>query len=612
MHTVYPFISQHLHHPQWILLTTMLCGIASVAALLLHRHFHIGPCQELERLRQLADGAFEGIVLCHNDQILDVNLAFCVLLGLSSHTLRECTMTQLVSPEFQAALETLLRTTSLDPIEIELRTGYGTVCSVEIHSRSIEYAGQSATVLAVRDISERKQTQKRIDHLIHHDALTNLANRLLFHDRLQQAMAEADRTGHSMALLYIDLDRFKSVNDLLGHASGDDVLVQVASRMQETTRRIDTVARLGGDEFAVVQPRCMTPQGAATLASRLTRLIQQPIPVGTHPVSVGASIGIALYPQDGTSAEILLQNADLALYRAKQFHGSSFCFFEPEMDRRLQERRALEIELQETLQNNQLYLHYQPLFAADGLRLEGFEALLRWQHPVHGNISPADFIPLAEETGLILSIGRWVLLAACLEAASWPRPYRIAVNVSAVQVQHGNLIATVEEVLATSGLPPEQLELEVTESLFLGDLETVRATLRDLKQLGVYITLDDFGTGYSSLGYLRRLPFDYLKIDRSFVSALGQDAQADAIVHSIVALSHSLNLQVTAEGVETQTQLETLQACHCDQVQGFLLGRPASSEQMAALRETGSFDFAPRIVPARAQVGLRSTAISAD
>ena len=571
-----------------ILVVSLIC----LVTLVIHHHYHVRPTRELARLRQLADGTFEGIVLCRDDQILDVNLAFCVLLGLSSHTLRECKMTQLVSPAFREAFAAALLTAAFDPIEIELRTGDGSICPVEIHSRPIEYGGKPATILAVRDISERKITQDRIDHLIHHDALTNLANRVLFHDRLQHAMAESDRTGIPMALLYIDLDRFKSVNDLLGHATGDDVLVQVAARMHEATRRVDTVARLGGDEFAVVMPRCQTPQAAAILSARLTSLIQQPIPVGMHPVSIGASIGIAMYPQDASTAEDLLQNADLALYRAKQFRGSSFRFFEPDMDRKLQERRALEIELQEAVQNNQLHLNFQPLFGTKGLDLIGFEALLRWNHPQRGPIPPVEFIPLAEETGLILSIGNWVLLAACKEAVRWPRPYRVAINVSPMQVQHSNLVGIVAHALEETGLPAHQLELEVTESLFLGDLEAVFATLRDLKRLGVSITLDDFGTGYSSLGYLRRFPFDYLKIDRSFVNSLGQDPQADAIVHSIVALSHSLNLSVTAEGVESALQLTALQASGCDQVQGFLLGRPARSDIQTALRDAGVLDLA--------------------
>ena len=607
------------------ILLSLLLGIACSAALFLHHHINIQPIRELERMRQLADGAFEGIVLCREGQILDVNLAFCVLLGLSAHALRECTLTQLAAPDSQEALDSLLRSAPSGPVEIHLRHGDGTLCPVEVHSRPIEYAGYPATVLAVRDLSERRQAQHRIHHLIHHDALTNLANRLLFHDRLQRAMAETDRTGQPMALLYIDLDRFKSVNDMLGHSNGDDVLVQTAARMQEATRRIDTVARLGGDEFAVVQPRCLSPQGAATLSSRLLRLIQQPILIGAHPVSVSASIGIAIYPQDGSTVEELLQNADLALYRAKQARGSSFCFFEPEMDRRLQERRALEIELQETLKNNQLYLHYQPQFSTNTLELEGFEALVRWQHPQQGNIPPSDFIPLAEETGLILSIGRWVMMAACLEAASWPRPYRIAVNISAVQVQHGSLAETVSEVLRDTGLPPEQLELEVTESLFLGNLDAIATTLRDLKRLGVHITLDDFGTGYSSLGYLRRFPFDTIKIDRSFITPLGQDPQADAIVQSIVALSHSLKMNVIAEGIETETQLSALQSTGCDQVQGYLLGRPVLADSLATLREAGIFApqpaaaspnpaaaKAPSSVPGPARPVLVRTAISAD
>ncbi len=605
---------------------SLLLGLAGSVALFLHHHINIQPIRELERMRQLADGAFEGIVLCRDGQILDVNLPFCVLLGLSAQTLRECTITQLAAPSSKEALEELLRSAPHSPLEIELRNGDGTFCPVEVHSRSMEYAGQPATVLAVRDLSERKQAQLRIDHLIHHDALTNLANRLLFHDRLQRAMAESDRTGQSMALLYVDLDRFKSINDMLGHANGDDVLVQVASRMQDATRRIDTVARLGGDEFAVVQPRCLSPQGAATLSTRLLHILQQPILIGAHPVAVSASIGIALYPQDGVTVEELLQKADLALYRAKQCRGSSFCFFEPEMDLRLQERRALEIDLQDTLKNNQLYLHYQPQFATNSLELAGFEALVRWQHPEQGNIPPSDFIPLAEETGLILSIGRWVMMAACMEAAHWPHPYRIAVNVSAVQVQHGSLADTVAEVLRATGLPPEQLELEVTESLFLGNLDAIAATLRDLKRLGVHITLDDFGTGYSSLGYLRRFPFDTIKIDRSFIAPLGQDPQADAIVQSIVALSHSLKMNVIAEGIETDTQLSALQSTGCDQVQGYLLGRPVMADSLTSLREAGVFApqpatatptnpataKAPSSVPSPARPVLVRTAISAD
>ncbi|HEX4019868.1 MAG TPA: EAL domain-containing protein [Acidobacteriaceae bacterium] len=590
---------------------SLLFALISISATIVDHHISMRSGREVERLRQLADGAFEGIVLCREDQIIDVNLAFCVLLGLSAHTLRDSSISHLASSLYRSALQTTLSTPTFEPIEMELCTSNGSICPVEALSRPIEYLGKPATVLAVRDISERKLAQHRIDHLIHHDALTNLANRLLFQDRLQQAMAEADRTGQPMALLYIDLDRFKSVNDMLGHATGDDLLVQVAARMQETTRRVDTVARLGGDEFAIVQPLIHTPQAAATLASRLINLIHRPVLIGGHQVSVGASIGIAMYPQDGATPEILLQNADLALYRAKQYRGSSFCFFESNMDHKLQERRALEIELQEALENHQLHLNYQPLFSTGSLQLIGFEALLRWQHPQRGWIAPIDFIPLAEETGLILSIGRWVLLSACTEAARWSYPYRISVNVSAVQVQHSNLVETVAEILQTTGLPPDQLELEVTESLFLGDLEAILTTLRDLKKLGVRITLDDFGTGYSSLSYLRRFPFDHLKIDRSFVHSLGQDKQADAIVSSIVALSHSLNLSVTAEGVETETQLAALQSNDCDHVQGFLLGRPSPSSALASLRESGQIDASIPLGPFCTPIFLQMP-ISAD
>jgi diguanylate cyclase (GGDEF)-like protein/PAS domain S-box-containing protein len=597
MLAVHPYVDRAF--PLAATIFSLLVVFSGLAAVLVDHQARRASSRELVRLHQLAEGALEGMVLCREEQILDANLAFCTLLGLSAHSLRKRPITHLASPSCRAALASALRNMAPGPLEIYLCTSTGVPCPVEVFSHPIEYAGHPATVLAVRDLSEHKRAEERMEHLLHHDALTNLANRRLFQDRLQQALAEADHAGETVALLYIDLNRFKSVNDLLGHATGDDLLVQVAARMQETTRHTDTVARLGGDEFAIVLPRIQGAQNAAMLAARLISLIQQPVSISGHPVSVGASIGIAMYPQDGTTADALLQNADLALYRAKQYRGSSFCFYEPHMDRKLQDHRVLEIELQEALQKGQLHLNYQPLFATGSLRLVAFEALLRWQHPQRGWVSPVEFIPLAEETGLILSIGRWVLHAACAEAILWSRPYRISVNVSAIQVQHSNLVETVAEVLETTGLPPEQLELEVTESLFLGDLDAVLATLHDLKALGVRITLDDFGTGYSSLSYLRRFPFDHLKIDRSFILALGQDEQADAIVRSIVALSHSLNLSVTAEGVETEAQLAALQSNDCDTVQGFLLGRPTPSSALASLRGPSAVDPTAPLGPFR-------------
>ncbi|HET9146650.1 MAG TPA: EAL domain-containing protein, partial [Acetobacteraceae bacterium] len=418
----------------------------------------------------------------------------------------------------------------------------------------------------------------------HHDPLTGLANRILFNERLAEAVAEARRQQGSLALLILDLDRFKSVNDLHGHAVGDRLMQEAAARLVHNVREGDMVARLVGDEFAIVQVTGEQPASSAGLAQRLVDVLGRSFEIDGQMISIGGSAGIALYPQDGAEPSGLFQAADLALNRAKRDGRNTFCFFEPGMDIKFREHRMLEQELRQALAREELTVDYQPLVDCGTLEARGFEALVRWRHPTRGFISPAEFIPLAEETSLILPLSRHVLATACNEAASWPHPYRIAVNLSPSQFRAPNLAEEIVETVARSGLSPERLELEITEGVLIGDTERTLKVLRRLKDHGIRIALDDFGTGYSSLSYLRRFPFDKIKIDRSFVQNLGIDEEAEAIVRAILALGRSLRLDVTAEGVENAAQLETLRVEGCNLVQGFLLGRPSAAPLSAARR----------------------------
>jgi diguanylate cyclase (GGDEF)-like protein/PAS domain S-box-containing protein len=530
---------------------------------------------EATRLRRFADATFEGILFHRNGIVTDVNAVFCRLAGERAEEMIGRRLTAVLPPLAE------LRTPWPDaPFEATLRAARGAVTPVEIVLRPLAEGSGELAMVVVRDITERKAAAERIQFLAHYDALTHLPNRVLFNDRLSQALAMAERSGNKVALLYVDLDGFKQVNDGLGHPAGDLLLTEVARRVSSELRETDTAGRLGGDEFAVVQPFADQPQGAAALARRLVDRLGEPFDLGGDQVLVGASVGVALYPDDARSADVLLKHADLALFRAKQEGRGTFCCFEPEMDQRLQRRRLLEHELRVAVERGQMEVHYQRLCETGSLSVTGHEALLRWNHPTRGAIPPAEFIPLAEETGLIIPLGRWVLEQACTAAASWPPHCTVSVNISPAQFVQQDLVAMVGEILRTSGLAPERLELEVTEGILISNTERALQVLNGFKALGARITLDDFGTGYSSLGYLRRFPFDAIKIDRSFVHGLCSDREAGMIVHSILALCRSLDLHVTAEGVETAEQLEALSRYGCDTVQGFLLGRPVAAARV--------------------------------
>jgi len=423
-----------------------------------------------------------------------------------------------------------------------------------------------------------------IAHLASHDQLTNLPNRALFRDRLQQALAQAERQHYRVAVICLDLDRFKDVNDTLGHAVGDELLQQVTHRVQGLLRKSDTLARLGGDEFAIVLAAIDQPDHAGRLAQRIIDALAEPFQLRGHDVIIGSSIGIALYPDDESSPDHLLRNADLALYRAKAEGRGVFRFFEEDMNVRLQQRKMLEADIRQALVADQFEIYYQPQIGLDGERVVGVEALIRWHHPERGMVSPMDFIPVAEEIGLIIPITEWVLRRACTEAQDWDA-FSVAINLSPAVFKHQDLLGLIEGVLRDTNFDPCRLELEITETSLLQESERALTILNDLKAMGIRIAMDDFGTGYSSLSYLQRFPFDKIKIDRSFVSELTASDDAVAIVRAVISLSQSLGMATTAEGVESIDQHVFLTGQGCDEVQGFYYARPMPALEIRSIVE---------------------------
>ncbi|WP_244642397.1 bifunctional diguanylate cyclase/phosphodiesterase [Phyllobacterium sp. 628] len=539
---------------------------------------------EIERMRGLANVATEGLVICDGTNILTANDSFLVLSGHEGSPYSDIRIDQIfkdpVHSEDFAQNHAGIFETLLLPRE-------GCPIPVEIVLKTIDFVGHSSKAIAVRDLRDRDTAAASIHHLAHHDALTGLPNRRSFTNKLRQDIAALDiESGHCLALLYLDLDRFKEVNDLFGHAAGDTMLQKIAKHAGSVLSNNQMLARLGGDEFAIIAPDLIDPMAASLVAQNVIDLLQTENETADSGGFISMSIGIAIYPNDATSEEALLVHADTALHRAKTEGRGGYRFFEAAMGAAANERRKIEHELRHAIAKRQLSLVYQPQKALSDGEIVGFEALLRWHHPDRGEISPALFIPIAEENGSIGQIGEWVLRQACLTAAAWKKPLIIAVNVSAVQLRDPTFAGNVQNILMETGLPPAHLELEITETALIKDRASALQTLRKLKALGVKIAMDDFGTGYSSLSNLRSFPFDKIKIDKSFVKSVNKNKQSATIVKAVIGLGNGLGLPVLAEGIETREEMEFLTRELCQGGQGNYLGRPARIEQFNL--ETGS------------------------
>jgi diguanylate cyclase (GGDEF)-like protein len=446
-------------------------------------------------------------------------------------------------------------------------------------------------VATYEDVTERHHAEARIRFMAHHDALTNLPNRVLFRIRMEELLRASDRQDARLAILCLDLDYFKNVNDTLGHPVGDALLEAVADRLHNCMREGDIVARIGGDEFAILAPLSDHGDRAERLAQRIVQTLSEPFDLEGQRAVIGVSIGIALATDRDINADVLLKNADMALYRAKADGRGGYRFFEAEMDAQMQARRAIELDLREAMSRQELEVWYQPIIDLAANRVSGFEALLRWHHPEHGMIPPIQFIPLAEELGLIVPIGEWVLRQSCQDAVTWPDELKVAVNLSPVQFRNNQLVETVQQALAQTGLAPNRLELEITETALLQDNETVLTTLHRLRDLGLCIVLDDFGTGYSSLSYLRSFPFDKLKIDQSFVRDMATRPDCVAIVNSVASLALQLGITTTAEGVETPEQLDQVRSAGCTEAQGYYFDYPRPAAVLKYGYEVGTHEL---------------------
>lgn len=535
----------------------------------------------LARSRRLADAAFEGIVIARGGVVVDANSAFCALVGAAPEGLAGRRLEgDLLAFDTRTAGDAGSRR------EGHLRPGGDRdSIPVEAFERVLEPGrGEQGdlVVLAVRDLRERRSAEARIRYLADHDGLTGLANRNTMQIKLAQALELAESSGASLAVLCADLDHFKEVNDHHGHLAGDAMLAETARRLEQAVVSPSFVARLGGDEFVIVQVATgEQPAAAGALAAQLLETLNEPVTFEGQDLVTGASLGVSLYPDDGDTGETLLANADMALYRAKEGGRGGYRFFKREMDETIRARRTLARELRTAIADDELVLHYQPQARAEDQEVCGFEALVRWNHPVQGLLPPLTFIPVAEESGLIVPLGEWVLRRACAAAATWEAPLSIAVNLSPIQVHQANLPTLVHQILLDTGLAPHRLELEITESALFADGQRALDVLRRLKALGVRIAMDDFGTGFSSLSTLQSFPFDKIKIDKSFVENIHRHERATAIVRAVLGLGRSLDIPVTAEGVETPEQLDFLRSEACAEVQGYAIGRPAPLESTA-------------------------------
>ena len=578
---------------------TVVILLASLAAVLTEQHLALRAVQELARMRLLSNLSREGLLIQRDGVVIEANDAGGRLFKRPAAELIGRPILALFAETSKPAMCRRAETSAEDrrPEEVEIEVADGTQVVVEVSCQPITYQGRGATAVALRDLTDRKRDEARIRHLARHDALTNLPNRYALAERLELALATAASDGSGVAVIYLDFDRFKPVNDLFGHAVGDALLVRASKRVQAELEAGDMLARIGGDEFVIVAMGVSAPEKVGAMARRVIEKLREPFNIEGHKIEIGVSAGIALSPGDGDAPDALLRAADTAMYRVKDEGRGALRFFEPAMDAQLQARRLFEQELSGALAAGELLLHYQPIVNGGTGEVETYEALIRWKSPTRGLVPPADFIPLAEETGLISAIGAWVIDTACATAARWPQPWRVSVNVSPSQFRHGDVCGTIAAALARHGLQPSRLVVEITEGVLMADTAKALETLNHLRDMGIRLALDDFGTGFSSLAYLQLFRFDKFKIDKSFVKKLGQSQDALTITRSIVNLGHNLGLQVTAEGVETPQQLAVLRTLGCDQIQGYIVARPAPEGSFSDLdRLRARSLFQPEVV----------------
>ncbi|MBU0779241.1 MAG: EAL domain-containing protein [Alphaproteobacteria bacterium] len=543
-----------------------------------------------QRFRDVAEASSDWIWEIGSDyRITFVSGRFFDVTGLSARAVIGQPISKFLTPDRTATADCFenLELDGLAPIR-DMRCRYSDITN---QTRICRLSGKplfhkTGTFMGYRgtasDITAEVEAQDIAEHLALHDALTGLPNRIFMAERLDQNLAKIRRHGGAVSVICLDLDHFKEVNDTLGHAAGDSLLKSVTKRLESTLRITDTLARLGGDEFVIVQSEAIQPSGAEVLCRRILQVISEPFEVEGQNLYIGASLGVSLAPIDSLDPEQLLKNADVAMYRAKKDGRNSFRFFEAGMDAELQERKAMERDLRVAIQNNELEMYYQPLIETHGRAMQGVEALVRWNRPGFGMVPPGDFIPLAEETGLIIPLGDWILRTSCRQATEWPNLF-VAVNLSPTQFKQQDLIGLVKQVLHDTGLTPNRLELEITEGVLLEQTAYSLMTLRGLQELGVRIAMDDFGTGYSSLSYLQMFAFDKIKLDQSFVQELGKSSGATSIVRTVLDLGRSLGMVTTAEGVETASQRDYLTQQGCNQMQGYLFSRPVPAAEIKNL-----------------------------
>jgi diguanylate cyclase (GGDEF)-like protein/PAS domain S-box-containing protein len=552
---------------------------------------------DLQRFRTAMDATADGIMLVSRStmRFVEVNATSCRMLGYSRAEMFEIGPEQLGAAtrrQLEEVFDTIIGGQASSKLsEAELRCKDGSVVQVEVHRQALACGADWIIVAVVRDITERKLAQQRLQHQAHHDALTGLPNRTLFYDTLQKTLALAGENGWLVAVMFIDLDHFKNVNDTLGHAIGDALLVQFSNRLAQCVRVRDTIGRLGGDEFALILVIQDGQQGAAQVVMKVREVLRAPFALQGYQVIVTASIGITMHPADSSDPDVLIKYADTAMYQAKQAGRDTYRFFTAQMNADVLARLELENALRQALENGEFVLHYQPKVALGSGRVAGLEALLRWERPGHGLVAPGAFIAVLEESGLVARVGSWVIAAACRQIGLWLRspvgPVQVSVNVSRRQFVEGDLDADVLAALGGNDVPAGLLELELTETSLMANTERTIATLQSLKSRGVQISVDDFGTGYSSLAYLRRFPIDKLKIDIAFIRDVTSNPDDAAIVCAIIGMAHSLGLDVIAEGVETEAQLHYLRRQRCDQIQGYHFSRPLSAGQVTQLLRQG-------------------------